>query len=282
MRQDLRTIPAQAVIDAVARAAIDANYFLERDVLDALQGAMDTETSPVGRDVLGQILRNAEIAGEGKFPICQDTGLAVVFVEMGEGVRVEGGLNAALTEGVRKGNADGYLRRTVCDPFTRENTGDSTPATIHVDLVPGDKLVIEFLAKGGGSENMSRAGVLTPAAGIDGVIDYVVETVRAGAVNACPPLTVGVGIGGDLEAAAIIAKKALARPLGQPANEERLARIEAEMLERINRLGIGPGGLGGRTTALAVHAAMLPCHIASLPVAVALQCHAHRHRRIEL
>ena len=252
----MRTIPAQTVVDAVARAAIDANYHLGTDVVAALERARDEEPSPLGREVL--------------------------FAQVGEDVRVEGGLEAALTEGVRTGTADGYLRRTVCDPFTRQNTGDSTPAAIHVTLVPGDELVIDYLAKGGGSENMSRAGVLTPAAGEPGVVDYAVETARRGAVNACPPITLGIGIGGDLETAAILAKRALTRPLGEPADEPRLARIEAEVLERVNRLGIGPAGLGGRTTALAVHAALMPCHIASLPVAVVLQCHAHRHRRIQL
>jgi len=278
----VRTIPAQDVIGAVAAAAIDANYALGEDVVRAVEKALDAESSPVGRDVLAQILENARIARQGKLPLCQDTGLAVLFVEIGEDVRVEGGLNAALTGGVRKGCADGYLRSGVCDPFSRENTGDNTPAVIHVDIVPGDRLVIDFLAKGGGSENMSRAFVLPPSAGEEGVIGYAVEVVRAGAVNACPPVMVGIGIGGDLEFAAKIAKKALTRPLGEPSGDARLAKIEAAALERINRLGIGPAGLGGSATALAVHAAAAPCHIASLPVAVVIECHAHRHRRIEL
>ncbi len=278
----MRTIPAQELIDAVAEMVTRANYTLGDDVLRAVEKALETESSAVGRDVLGQILQNAEISREGKFPLCQDTGLAIFFVELGEDVRVDGGLNAALAEGVRMGYGDGYLRRGVCDPFSRENTGDNTPVVIHVDLVPGDGLVIDSLAKGGGAENMSRAAVLTPAAGEEGVIDYAVETVRSGAVNACPPITVGLGIGGDLELAAKLAKKALARPLGEPSDDPQLAKIEAVALERINRLGIGPAGLGGTTTALAVHAASVPCHIASLPVAVVLECHAHRHGRIEL
>jgi fumarate hydratase subunit alpha len=278
----MRVISAQDVIDAVAGAAVGANYHLEADLLDALNAAREREESPIGRNALDQIIKNAAIAEEGKFPVCQDTGLSVVFVELGEEARVDGGLNAAITAGVRKGVEEGYLRRTVCDPFTRANTGDSTPPIIHVSLVPGDGLVIEYLAKGGGSENMSRAGMLTPAAGIDGVIDYVVETVRTGAVNACPPISVGVGIGGDLEMAAILAKKTLARPLGEPSDEPRCAEIEERVLAALNKLGIGPAGLGGRVTALAVHAELMPCHIASLPVAVVLQCHAHRHRRIEL
>ena len=278
----MRTIPAQEVIDAVTEMVTGANYALGDDVVRAVEMALETESSPTGRDVLGQILQNAEISREGKFPLCQDTGLAIFFVELGEDVRVDGGLNAALAEGARAGYADGYLRKGVCDPFSRENTGDNTPAVIHVDLVPGDGLVIDFLAKGGGAENMSRAAVLTPAAGEEGVIDYAVETVRQGAVNACPPVTIGLGIGGDLELAAKIAKKALTRPLGVPSKDPRLAKIEAAALERINRLGIGPAGLGGDTTALAVHAAAVPCHIASLPVAVVIECHAHRHGRIEL
>jgi fumarate hydratase subunit alpha len=278
----MRIIPAQDVIRAVAHAAVEANYHLEPDLLDALNRARQQETSAIGREALDQILENARIAGEGTFPVCQDTGLSVVFVELGEEARVEGGLREAITEGVRLGVGEGYLRRTVCHPFTRANTGDSTPAILHIDLVPGDRLVIEYLAKGGGSENMSRAGMLTPAAGIDGVVDYVVETVRHGAVNACPPISIGVGIGGDLEMAAILAKKSLARPLGQPSEEPSCAEIEHRVLEAVNKLGIGPAGLGGRITALAVHAVQIPCHIASLPVAAVLQCHAHRHRRIEL
>jgi len=278
----VRTIAAQQVVDAAAGAVVDANYALGKDMVRAIEAARDTETSPTGRDALDQILQNAEIAREGKFPLCQDTGLAMIFVEMGEDVRVEGGLDAALTEGVRKGADEGYLRKSICDPFSRENTGDNAPAVIHVGLVPGDGLVIDLLTKGGGCENMSRAAVLPPSAGEDGIIGYAVAVVREGAVNACPPLTVGLGIGGDLELAALLAKRSLCRPLGRASDDATLARIEAAALERINQLGIGPAGLGGRTTALAVHAAALPCHIASLPVAVVLECHAHRHRRIEL
>ncbi len=278
----VRIIPAEDVTRAVAEAAVDINYHLGPEMVEAIERARADEPSPVARDVLGQVLENARIAAEGTFPLCQDTGLMVAFVELGEQARVEGGLNAAVTEGVRRGTEEGYLRRTVCDPFSRENSGDNTPAVIHVDLVPGDGLAIDLLAKGGGSENMSRVAMLTPAAGLDGVVELAVETAGAGGVNACPPLLLGVGVGGDLEMAAKLAKKTLARPIGRPADDERLAGLEAEILERVNELGIGPAGLGGRTTALAVHAAALPCHIASLPVAVVLQCHAHRHRRIEL
>jgi len=278
----VRSVPAKIVTDTVARMAIDANYVLDEYFVRAVTSAMERESSPTGREVLAQILRNAEIAGQGTFPLCQDTGLAVLFVELGEEVHVEGGLRAALTEGVRKGYADGALRKAVCDPFTRANTGDNTPCVIHVDIVPGDRLTVDLLAKGGGSENMSRAAVLAPGAGEEGVVEYAVETVRAGAVNACPPLVVGIGIGGDLELAATIAKKALTRPLGRASEDARLARLEECALGEINKLGIGPAGLGGNTTALAVHAAAAPCHIASLPVGVVLECHSHRHRRIVL
>ncbi len=198
----MRTIPAEDVTRAVAEAAIDINYHLGPEMVEAIERAREIEPSPVARDVLDQVLENARIAAEGTFPLCQDTGLMVAFVELGEQARVAGGLNAAVTEGVRRGAEEGYLRRTVCDPFSRENTGDNTPAVIHVDLVPGDGLAIDLLAKGGGSENMSRAAMLTPAAGIEGVVEFAVETVRAGGVNACPPLLLGVGVGGDLEMAA--------------------------------------------------------------------------------
>lgn len=278
----MRTIPAAEVINGVAAALVEMNYVVDEDLLRALRNALEAESSPLGRHALEQIIRNAGIAHEGVYPICQDTGLVVIFAELGENARVEGGLCPALTEGVRKGTADGYLRRTVCDPFTRVNTGDGTPAVVHTDLVPGERLVLTILAKGGGSENMSQVTVLSPAAGVPGIIDYAVERARSGAVNACPPIIVGIGIGGDLEHAAKLAKKALARPLGQPSPDTRLAEIEAQTLSRINRLGIGPGALGGDTTALAVHAASAPCHIASLPVAVVFQCHAHRWRRVEL
>ena len=278
----MRSLPAKTVTDAIARTAIEVNYVLDDAFVRAVKLAMERESSPTGCEVLAQILKNAAIAEKGTFPLCQDTGLAVLFVELGEGVRVDGGLRAALTEGVRRGYADGALRKAVCDPFTRQNTGDNTPCVIHVDIVPGDKLTVDLLAKGGGSENMSRAAVLAPGAGEEGVVEYAVETVRAGAVNACPPLVVGIGIGGDLELAATIAKKALTRPLGMASDDPRLARIEERALVEINNLGIGPAGLGGNTTALAVHAAAAPCHIASLPVAVVLECHAHRHGRIVL
>ena len=282
MNQTMRTLSAAQVRDAVAQAAVDANYVLSDDMIAALEAALRTEVSPNGREALHEILANAKIAADGRFPLCQDTGLAVLFVELGEDARVEGGLRFAIEEGVRKGYGEAFLRKSVCDPFTRQNTGSNLPAIIHVDIVPGDRLTIDFLAKGGGSENMSRAAVLPPSAGEEGVIEFAVGAVRAGGINACPPITVGLGVGGNLELAAMLSKKALTRELGTPSPDPTLARIERETLERINKLGIGPGALGGTVTALAVHAIAVPCHIASLPVAVTLECHAHRHRRIVL
>jgi fumarate hydratase subunit alpha len=229
------------------------------------------------------MLENADIARREKIPICQDTGLAVVFVELGQEVHVAGGpLREAIEEGVRQAYAEGYLRKSLCDPLSRENTRDNTPAVIHVDIVPGNQLKIIAMPKGGGSENMSAARMLTPAAGIEGIKKFVLETVEAAGANPCPPIIVGVGIGGSLEQACVLAKKALLRPVGGEHNnkDERVARMEDQLLERINTLGIGPAGLGGRITVLAVFAEMMPCHIASLPVAVNLQCHVARHKEI--
>lgn len=279
---NLRTINANTAINAVANAAIEINYQLGADVISALERAIKIETSATGLEVLEQILQNAKVARAGQFPLCQDTGLAIAFVQMGEDVRVEGGLRAAVTDGIRQGYSEGYLRKAICDPFTRENTGDNTPAVIHIEVIPGDALVIDLIAKGGGAENMSRAASLPPSAGEKGVIEYAVETVRVGGVNACPPLVIGVGVGGDLELAAHMAKRALARRVGEPSVEPHIAALERKILAEVNRLGIGPGGLGGKVTALAVRAIAAPCHIASLPVAVVLECHSHRHRRIVL
>ncbi|RPI08048.1 MAG: fumarate hydratase, partial [Acidobacteriales bacterium] len=236
--------------------------------------------SPIGKQVLEKILQNADIACREAMPICQDTGLAVLFVEMGQDVRIVGGdLRAAIEEGVRQAYEDGYLRKSLCDPLTRTNTGDNTPAVIHIDIVPGDKLRIIAMPKGGGSENMSAAQMLTPSAGINGIKKFVMETVEKAGANPCPPIIVGVGIGGSLEQACILAKKALLRPVGKTnPSDDNLAQMEKELYTRINELGIGPAGLGGKVTTLAVHAEMMPCHIASLPVAVNLQCHVARHQ----
>jgi fumarate hydratase subunit alpha len=279
-----RTIPYQKIVETVAELAQEANFCLGEDVRRALEEALKQEVSPVGREVLEQILANAEIAARERMPICQDTGVAVVFLELGQEVRVAGGyLYDAVNEGVRRGYIEGYLRKSVVeDPFRRKNTGDNTPAIIHTRVVPGDRLKITLLAKGGGSENMSALAMLTPAAGARGVVDFVVDTVRRAGPNSCPPVVVGVGIGGDFSRAALLAKEALLRPLGQPSPDPDIARMEREILEEINRLGIGPQGFGGRVTALAVHIEIFPCHLASLPVAVNLNCHAARHKSITL
>jgi fumarate hydratase subunit alpha len=253
-------------------------------VVSALRKGLKREESPVGRQVLTKIIENAGIARRDAMPICQDTGLAVLFIEMGQDVRVVGGnLREAIEEGVRKAYQDGYLRKSVCDPLTRANTKDNTPAVIHMDVVPGDQLKITAMPKGGGSENMSAAKMLTPSAGIEGIKKFILETVEKAGANPCPPIIVGVGIGGSLEQACILAKKSLLRPVGKKNNKDkRLAGMEGELLKKINATGIGPAGLGGRVTALAVHAEMLPCHIASLPVAVNIQCHVARHKETTL
>jgi fumarate hydratase subunit alpha len=253
---------------------------LGQDVVCSLQDALAREESPLGRQVLEKIIDNAEIAHREKMPICQDTGLAVLFIEIGQDVHIIGGdLRAAIEEGVRQAYQDGFLRKSVCDPLTRKNTQDNTPAIIHIDIVPGGKMKIIAMPKGGGSENMSAAQMLTPAAGSEGIKNFVVEKVKQAGANPCPPIIVGVGIGGSLEEASVLAKKALLRPVGEVNNnDERLAQMEKDLLDSINKLGIGPGGLGGRISALAVHIEMLPCHIASLPVAVNIQCHVARHK----
>ena len=280
----MRRIQAKKITQTVRKLFIEANTALNPDVISALRRALKKEESPIGRQALEKILENARIARRTEMPICQDTGLAVLFVEIGQDVHVTGGdLREAVREGVRQAYADGYLRKSLCDPLTRANTGDNTPAVIHVDMVPGDRLKIIAMPKGGGSENMSAARMLTPAAGIEGIKKFVLETVEAAGANPCPPIIVGVGIGGSLEQACLLAKKALLRPVGKKnKTDKRLSRMENELLEKINALGIGPAGLGGRITALAVSAEMMPCHIASLPVAVNIQCHVARHKEVIL
>lgn len=279
-----RTITCAEIVAAVAELCQQANYYLGEDVKKALEEAYAKEESPTGRDVLKQILANAEIAAAEQMPMCQDTGVAVVFLEVGQEVAITGGyLYDAVNEGVKKGYTEGYLRKSmVGDPLKRQNTGDNTPAVIHTKIVPGDRLKITVAPKGGGSENMSALAMLTPAAGREGVKKFVVETVKKAGPNPCPPVVVGVGIGGNFEKAALLAKEALLRPLGEPNPEPDLAALEQEILAEINRLGIGPQGFGGRVTALAVHINTFPCHIASLPVAVNLNCHAARHKTVVL
>ncbi|MFZ7126452.1 MAG: fumarate hydratase [Desulfobacterales bacterium] len=268
----------EIVRDLVMRAATD----LGSDVLDALRRAQAEEVSGSGVDIIGRLIENADIARREKTPMCQDTGMAVVFIEMGQDAHIEGGsLTAAVNEGVRQGYADGYLRMSVCDPITRQNTGDNTPAVIHLELVEGDRFKITLALKGFGSENMSRVTMLPPSAGIEGARDFVVQRVAEAGPNPCPPIIVGVGLGGTMEMAALMAKKALVRPVGSPHPDPGTGRLEREWLERINCLGIGPQGLGGRVTALAVHIRTMPTHIGSIPVAVNIQCHASRHKSAE-
>jgi fumarate hydratase subunit alpha len=281
----LREIHAQDVTAAVARLCQEACVYLGEDVLAALQRARAEEPSPVGQAVLDQILQNAQVARELEMPLCQDTGLTVIFAELGQDAHVVGGdLRAAITEGVRRGYQDGYLRKSVVtQPFSaRVNTKDNTPPVIHFDVVSGDRLRIVIVPKGGGSENMSFLRTLVPADGRQGVIDFVVECVDRAGANPCPPIIVGVGIGGTVEQTTYIAKRALLRPVGEPSPDPEVAALEAEILARVNDLGIGPGGLGGRWTALAVHVETYPCHIASMPVAVNIQCHSARHKEAVL
>ena len=279
----MREIKANRISQAVEKLAFKAAYHLGEDVVKALEKGLKAEVSPTGREILGMLIENARIAAEERFPLCQDTGLAVIFVEMGLEARITGGdLDSAVQEGVRRGYEKGYLRKSVCHPFSRVNTGDNTPAIVHVKVVPGDRIRLIFAAKGGGSENMSSVMMLRPSDGMQGVIDCVVNRVRESGANPCPPVIVGVGIGGTFEKAALIAKEALLRPLGDPNPDPELAGMEEDILGRINELGIGPGGLGGRVTCLAVHVDMHPCHIASLPVGININCHAHRHRKTVL
>jgi fumarate hydratase subunit alpha len=279
----MRRVEARAITQAVKEAAIAANYELGQDLLAALARGEQEEESPAGREIFRQLLENARIASEERFPLCQDCGLTVIFAELGQEVQVVGGdFNEAIQEGVRQGYQEGYLRKSLCHPLTRQNTGDNTPAVIHTEITPGDKLRLTIVPKGGGSENMSRLFMLKPGEGWAGIKEKVVLTVKEAGPNPCPPIIVGVGIGGTFERAALLAKKALLREAGAPNPDPDLAALEAELLEAVNNLGIGPQGLGGRITALAVHLLLQPCHIASLPVAVNIQCHASRHKEVEL
>jgi fumarate hydratase subunit alpha len=279
----MKTIGFDDIVKKVKDACMSANFELGEDVIAAFRKTKETEESPVGKEILEQLIENAIIAKEEKIAMCQDTGFAVFFVEIGDEVKVSGGnLVEAINEGVRQGYKEGYLRKSICHPFTRKNTGDNTPAIVHLDMVPGDQLKIIVAPKGGGSENMSRVTMLKPSDGIEGIKRFVVERVRESGANPCPPLVIGVGIGGTFEKAALIAKKALLRPVGSKNPDPELVSLEEELLVEINDLGVGPQGLGGRTTALAVHVNMHPCHIASLPVAVNINCHASRHKEIVL
>ncbi|MFA5368260.1 MAG: fumarate hydratase [Dehalococcoidia bacterium] len=281
----MREIAAKDITKAVTRLCKEANYFLGEDVLSALKKARDKEESPTAMGVLDQIIENADIAAKEEMPLCQDCGLAIVFVEMGQDAHVTGGdLYEAIHEGVRQGYAEGYLRKSVVkQPFSaRMNTKDNTPAIVHIEIIKGDKIKLTVAPKGGGSENMSRFTVLKPAQGRAGVIDFVVKTVDEAGSNPCPPTIIGVGIGGSAEKAMYLAKKSLLRKVGEPSKDKEVAELEAELLQRINATGIGPGGVGGRITSLAVHVETHPAHIASMPVAVNIQCHSARHKEAVL
>jgi fumarate hydratase subunit alpha len=275
----MREIQAAEITKAVRDLCIDANCNLGEDVLAAYDRAIEKDESPVAREVLRELKENARIARDEQSPICQDTGIAVLFVEVGQDAHVVGGdLKTAIDEGVRRGYGEGYLRKSACNPFTRANTKDNTPAVIHFDIVPGDRIRIVVVPKGGGAENMSRVDMLSPSAGLEGIKEFVVKRIEASGSNPCPPTVVGVGIGGTFERSAILAKKALTRRIGERNADPELAGVETDVLSRINSLGIGPMGYGGNTTALDVFFEVEPCHIASLPVAVNVQCHAMRHK----
>ena len=281
----MRELNVDVITNTVENLCIESNYFLPRDVKKALEDAVLKEESPVGRETLLDILKNAEIAARNQVPICQDTGLTVVFAELGQDLRLVGGdFYEAINEGVRRGYKNGYLRKSaVNDPFlVRKNTGDNTPAIIHTTIVKGDKLKIVFAPKGGGSENMSALRMLTPSEGVKGIKRFVIDTVDKAGSNPCPPVIVGVGIGGTVEMTALIAKKALLRTVGEHNPNPEVAKLENELLEEINNLGIGPQGFGGRITALAVNIETFPAHLASMPVAVNIQCHAARHKEAVL
>jgi fumarate hydratase subunit alpha len=281
----VRELDVREITAAVRELCITANYDLPADVYAALERARETEESPVGREVLGQLIENADIAAADRVPICQDTGFAVIFAEVGQDVHLVGGaLEAAVNEGVRQGYADGYLRKSVAaEPgHARRNTTDNTPAIVHTSIVPGDKVRLTMMAKGGGAENMSSLNMLKPSQGWEGMVAAVVETVSKAGSNPCPPVVIGVGIGGTIDEVTLLAKKALLREIGSTHPDPRIAAMEDELLAKINALGIGPQGLGGTTTALDVFVEEMPSHIASMPIAVNVQCHAQRHKTVEL
>ena len=275
----MRIIHTDQIIETIRQMCIDANLHLSDDVKDAICGAIQTEKSPLGRQVLEQLEQNMDIADAESIPICQDTGMAVVFLKIGQDLHIEGmNLEDAVNEGIRQGYVEGYLRKSVVrDPLQRENTKDNTPGIIHYEIVPGDQLTITVAPKGFGSENMSRIFMLKPADGIEGVKEAILTAVKDAGPNACPPMVIGVGIGGDFEKCAVMAKQALTRNLEKRSDIPYVKELEEEMLDKINRLGIGPGGLGGTTTALAVNINTYPTHIAGLPVAVNICCHVDRH-----
>lgn len=277
----MRVIEATQIKEEVKRLWVEANLQLPEDIIDALKDSLKKEDSQSGREVIEKILENAEIASKKKIPICQDTGFPVIFISVGGGVKIEGEITKAIEEGIAEGTKEGYLRPSIVNhPIKRINTGDNTPPVIHTEIVPGKNLRIVVMAKGAGSENMSGLKMLRPGDAEKGIAEFVLEQVKNAGANACPPMIVGVGIGGTVEKAMLLAKKASARPLGQPHSV--MAELEKELLEEINSLGIGPAGFGGRTTALAVNVETYPCHMATLPVAVNINCHACRRKEVTL
>lgn len=278
----MRKISSSEITSKVKELCIRAACELGSDVVLALEGFRGKEESPLGKEVLDQILENAQIALKEDVPMCQDTGIAVFFVEVGRNAVIDGFLEDAINEGVRQGYSEGYLRKSVCHPLTRKNTGDNTPAIIHTKIIDGDRVKITIAPKGAGSENMSRLAMLKPSQGLPAIKDFVINTVKEAGGNPCPPIILGIGIGGNFEKSALLAKEALLRNVGTLNPDNELGTLEKELLEKVNNLGIGPMGFGGRTTALAVHIKTAPCHIASLPVAVNIQCHAARHKEVLL
>jgi len=279
----MRIIKAEAITEAIAKLGVAMNYEIGADMRCAIAEALQREQSETGRDVLKQIQENSDIAAKGEVPYCQDTGTAVIFAEVGQDCHVDGNLEEAINAGVRKAYGDGFLRKSIlADPLRRKNTGDNTPAVIHTFSVPGDRLKLTMGAKGGGSENMSRLAMLKPSDGEEGVKNFVVEAISAGGANACPPLVIGVGIGGNFEKAALLAKKAALRPPASVHPDPFYAAMEEELLGRLNKLGIGPMGMGGTVTVLGVNIEVFPCHLVALPVAVNVNCHADRHGEVVL
>lgn len=281
----MKVVRVEDIEEAVKKLSMEVNYYIREEVKEAYKKALEKEESEAGKEVLNQILENVELAAREQLPICQDTGVAVVYVELGQNVKIEGGyLYDAINRGVARGYKEGYLRKSlVRDPlFNRVNTGDNTPAMIHVDIVPGDTFRITFMAKGTGAENMSRLAMMTPAAGVEGVKEFVLKAVAEAGPNPCPPIVVGVGVGGTFDVVGWLAKKALMRGMGIRNPDPNYAKLELELLDEINKLGVGPQGLGGRMTALDVRIEAAPCHIGALPVAVNIDCHAHRARSVEL
>ena len=282
MSSPIRSVEAKDITAAVKGMCMHANRYLPEDVKRCMAAGAARETNPAAVEVFRQLTENITLAAETGLPLCQDTGLAVLFVEVGQDVHIAGDVTEAINEGVRQGYEEGYLRKSANDPFTRANTKDNTPAVIHYSLVPGDKVKISLMAKGGGAENMSRVTMLAPAEGWEGVKKFVIQRVAESRSNPCPPIIVGIGIGGTFEYSALLAKKALLRKLDDVSPDADIAAKEAELLDAINKLGIGPMGLGGKTTCLGVKMLVTPCHIASLPLAVNIQCHSARHEEVEL